>query len=192
VEKPGDIRLLRFYLEQDARWNLSPQCAYLEYRLRSWAAHYLLPPLDILNVGIGAGLWDDYLGYLLDGRGTLTSVDRDAEVCELFRYRQAREQHPAPARVVCADLLADELQLEFDAVTLIGSTATELGPHGEVLAAAGGRVRSGGMLFYSDDAASHPAERFRQLCPALGLEVRGFEEDRRLNLPFYLFVAARA
>ena len=62
-----------------------------------------------------------------------------------------------------------------------------------VLAAArSARVRSGGMLFYSDDAASHPAERFRQLCPALGLEVHGFEEDRRLNLPFYLFVAARA
>jgi hypothetical protein len=97
-------RLLARYIERGSEpWNLSPEAAYLDYRLRAWAAE-LVPPVvrAALNVGIGEGSWDDYLGHLLAGRAALTSLDIDPRVCEMLAYRQRREGHPNPSRVICA------------------------------------------------------------------------------------------
>ncbi len=130
----GDAELLAHYLERHGpeaqRWNLSPESLLIELEIRRFFRERVVhrPGLRICNIGIGVGEWDDYLGYWLDGRGTLTSVDRDADICALFEYRQRREGHPYPGRVVCADVLSDSLQAgAFDIVTCIGSTLHEMG-----------------------------------------------------------------
>jgi SAM-dependent methyltransferase len=190
-----DARLLRFYLERggpEARWNLSPECSYLDYRLHGWAAEHLLagPCASVLNLGIGAGAWDDWLGYLLDGKGRITSVDRDPHCVDLLAYRQHREQHPNPASVRCADFLRDQLPGGFDVVTMIGSTASETGDPAAALGAAVRMLAPGGRLFYADFHHLSPPEVFPPLANDLGLRVVHHDEDRTLpGLGFYLYVA---
>ncbi len=190
-----DARLLRFYLERggpEARWNLSPECAYLDYRLHGWAAEQLLlgPCASVLNIGIGAGHWDDWLGYLLDGHGRLTSIDRDGAIADTLRYRQQREGHPNPARAHCVDVLRDRIDGRFDVVTLIGSTAAETGEWQTALAVASRALNPGGRLFYADFHHLSPPENFPPLAAELGLDVILHEEDRTLpGLGFYLFIA---
>jgi len=190
-----DARLLRFYLERggpEARWNLSPECSYLDYRLHSWAAEQVLSGghANVLNVGIGAGAWDDWLGYLLEGRGQLSSVDVDADIADMLRYRQRREGHPNPARVLCADLLRDEITGGFDVVTVIGSTASETGAWQAALAAAARLLGDGGRLFYCDFHHLNPPEAFPQLAAEIGLHVVHHDQDRTLpGLGFYLYIA---
>jgi protein-L-isoaspartate O-methyltransferase len=124
-----DSKLLDHYLERGhQRWNVSLAAAYLDYEMRRYVTERmpLRRPLRVCNVGIGVGLWDDWLGHLVGG--VITSVDIDRDICELFALRQRRERHPYPARVVCGDVLAGALHGEpFDVITCIGSTLGESG-----------------------------------------------------------------
>jgi SAM-dependent methyltransferase len=189
-----DAGLLRFYLDRggpEARWNLSPESSYLDFRLHSWAAEYLLdgPCESVVNLGIGAGHWDDWLGYLLVGRGRLTSVDADVAVTDMLAYRQHRERHPNPAAVRRLDFLTDRISDKFQVVTLIGSTAAVSDPRA-ALAAATDLMAPGGRLFYADFHHLSPPEAFPPLAGALGLKVLVHDEDRNLpGLGFYLFIA---
>jgi hypothetical protein len=83
-------------------------------------------PRRVCNVGIGVGLWDDWLGYVIAGE--ITSIDRDRDICEVFELRQCRERHPHPARVICGDVFDRALTGDaFDVITCIGSTLHESG-----------------------------------------------------------------
>ena len=55
-------------------WNLSVEQKYLEYRITAFFEENfpVARGADICNIGIGAGYWDRYLSYRLDG-GSLTS-----------------------------------------------------------------------------------------------------------------------
>src|SRR5688572_470403 len=129
-----DARLLDHYIHRGhGPWNVSLEASYLDFELRR-ALVTRLPtkrPLRVCNVGIGVGLWDDWLGYLVGA--SITSVDRDRDICEVLELRQRRERHPYPARVLCGDVLAgvlDELGERgerFDLITCIGSTLGESG-----------------------------------------------------------------
>src|SRR5436190_1501967 len=107
---PTDVDLLGFYLNANApeagRWNGSPEALFLELAIRSEFRADIEKRSNtrVLNVGIGTGGWDDFLGYWLEDRGQLVSLDRDREVCALLRYRQRREGHPYPALVLRGDL----------------------------------------------------------------------------------------
>jgi protein-L-isoaspartate O-methyltransferase len=88
-------------------------------------------PVRVCNIGIGVGLWDDWLGYVIGGE--ITSVDRDREICEVLELRQRRERHPHPARVICGDVLLGALDGQsFDVITCIGSTLHESGAPSEL------------------------------------------------------------
>lgn len=194
-----DQKLLQFYLAlggpEAGPWNLSPRSAYLEYRLRTWLEGYLLPSsgIEVCNIGIGVGFWDDFLGYHILGHGRLTSIEIDSEICEVFGYRQKREGHPNPARVLCMDILSEDIPKErFDFVTLIGSTASEAGDHERLLFQTTRLLKAGGFLFYSDFSEKHPAEKFRALSGALGVEILVHEEDARFSdMLFYFFLAKK-
>lgn len=150
----NDKRLLRFYLERGSaeaqRWNLSPGNLAAELSTRTLVREWVKPRrgYEVCNLGIGVGEWDDYLGYWLEGRGTLTSVDDDADICAVFRHRQKRERHPNPSRVLCRDLLAPRPPLgPFDLVTLVGSTASEAGRLDATVSAGLSLLKPGGGLF---------------------------------------------
>ena len=179
-----DARLLAHYLERGAEpWNLSAEAAYLEHATRAWARPRLPArrPLAAVNVGVGVGLWDDWLGHALGRGAALTSVDVDPEVCALLAYRQRREGHPHPARVVCADVLAGTLPAAgFDLVTAIGSTVAEVGGGAAALAALARLVAPGGRLLIEIPGQTDPA-RLAAAVTAAGLAVVDARVDRHLS-----------
>lgn len=139
-----DARLLEYYVQRGhGPWNLSLDAAWLDYALRRYVTERIPVgpvgpdgpircggpagrPIRVCNVGIGVGLWDDWLGYVVGDE--ITSVDRDREICDVFSLRQLRERHPHPARVICGDVLVGALAGEsFDVITCIGSTLHESG-----------------------------------------------------------------
>ncbi|MFD2117569.1 hypothetical protein ACFSTH_12890 [Paenibacillus yanchengensis] len=105
-----DEKLFRYYLDlkspEAGEWNSSPQCLYTEMVTRDYIrkSFAIFDGIKVCNVGIGAGDWDDYLGYWLKETGELTSIDIDSEICEMFEYRQQRERHPNPAKVICTNI----------------------------------------------------------------------------------------
>ncbi|MEQ1506413.1 MAG: class I SAM-dependent methyltransferase [Myxococcota bacterium] len=129
------------------RWNLSPECLYVECWTRVFLREHLEPQScpTVCNVGVGAGDWDDWLGYWLEGHGSLVSVDIDGALVHEFRERQARDRHPNPARAIHGDLLKAELG-RFSLVTLVGSTLHETHAPALALQTAQRWVEPGGWL----------------------------------------------
>ncbi len=125
------------------------------------------------NVGIGVGLWDDWLGHVV--RARITSIDRDPQICRVLALRQSRERHPFPAEVVCGDVLAGALDgRAFDAITCVGSTIEEGGralEHALVACLAPGGVLLVGETLPAGAPAPAGAElrRFRDIALALRL-----------------------
>src|SRR5688572_26129914 len=124
-----DALLLEHYIHRGHEsWNVSLEASFLDYELRRalLAAFPALADreperaLRVCNVGVGVGLWDDWLGYTIGA--AITSVDRDRDICEVFALRQRRERHPHQARVICGDVLTGILDGEqFDLITCVGS-----------------------------------------------------------------------
>lgn len=127
-----DDDLLAHYVARGHEaWNVSLEATWLDYELRSFVASRLPAkrPLAVCNVGIGVGLWDDWLAHQVGG--AITSVDRDPEICRIFGIRQRRERHPHPSMVICADVRDGVLDgLAFDVITCVGSTLDESGDRG--------------------------------------------------------------
>lgn len=131
-------------------WNLSLQNKYLEYMFaRFFEENFPIPQgADLCNIGIGAGYWDRYLSYRLNG-GTLTSIDIDALCCRQLEECLKNEHNPNPVRVTHSDvMLLDGLTGRFDIVTMVGSARLESGLHESILEKALSFLKSGGSLFY--------------------------------------------
>jgi 2-polyprenyl-3-methyl-5-hydroxy-6-metoxy-1,4-benzoquinol methylase len=147
-----DADLLAHYLERGREpWNVSLEASWLDYELRAYVAARLPTkrPLRVCNVGIGVGLFDDWLGHHLGAE--ITSVDRDAEVCRIFTLRQRREQHPHPARVICGDVRDGALAGQsFDVITVVGSTLDESGDRGATLRALQESLAPDGVLLVAE------------------------------------------
>lgn len=128
-----DAELLAHYVARGAEpWNTSLEAAWLDYELRAWVAPRLPrgPRIRIANIGIGVGLWDDWLAYEVGA--PVTSIDVDPDIRRVFAARQRREQHRFPSRVLAA-LPPGE---RFDAITIVGSTLAETGADRDALEAA--------------------------------------------------------
>lgn len=152
-------RLFHYYImchtpipEGGAEWNLSPEHNYLfGFAVRDFIrrTYILTHGIKACNAGIGVGEWDDFLGYWLRDWGTLTSMDIDTPICEVFAYRQKRERHHNPSRVVNEDIFKTTLAHDsFDLVTIIGSTPQETHNPPAALDCCFTLVKPGGCLFY--------------------------------------------
>jgi SAM-dependent methyltransferase len=195
--KIDDRRLLRYFLDRghpDAAWNLSPDAAFLDYKLRSWTERVIGESrgrLDACNIGIGTGDWDDFLGYAIAGRGTLTSIDIDPEICAVLRYRQRRQGHTNPATVRCRDLLRLGWSSRFDLVTIVGSTVAETGAYDAALTRALELLRPRGRLFYADFDHLHAPSRFAPLARTARARIlRRHVARTPAGLAFYAVLAA--
>ena len=147
-----DSELLAHYIARGREaWNTSLEAAWLDYELRAFVKARLPArrPLSVLNVGIGVGLFDDWLGHAVGGR--ITSVDRDPEICRIFELRQRREDHPHPARVICGDVRDGVLGTEkFDVITVVGSTLEESGDRGATRRALQAALAPAGVLLVAE------------------------------------------
>lgn len=160
-----DDKLLNYYLAlkhpEAAQWNGSPACLHTELSTRDYIrkTYSIQSGMQACNVGIGTGDWDDYLGYLLKGKGSLTSLDMDQEICEIFAYRQLREGHPNPSKVVCESIFTTTLpEKSFDLVTLLGSTVRQSGDAHNCLDASMRLLKQGGALMFMTNLKNSPIQ----------------------------------
>jgi ubiquinone/menaquinone biosynthesis C-methylase UbiE len=161
--KITDAELFLHYLSvgapDAALWNLSPESLGLEATIRGTFVQRVKPKRGCraLNIGIGAGAWDDFLGYWLEGQGSLFSLDTDERIASVLAYRQWREGHTNPAHV----LVADAAQLpfrpgSFDLVVMVGSTLTEAADAKTLLARCLSLVRPGGLVYLNQITTDAP------------------------------------
>jgi len=163
-----DADLLAHYLERGGEpWNVSLEASWLDYELRAWVKPRLPArwPLAVCNIGIGVGLWDDWLGHELGV--SITSIDSDPEICRRFRLRQARERHPHPAIVRCFDASTGVLGVgRFDVITIVGSTLAEAVDRMALERRAVAALAPGGVLLIADVGNREPppdADEIRRL-----------------------------
>ncbi|HUS32183.1 MAG TPA: class I SAM-dependent methyltransferase [Kofleriaceae bacterium] len=147
-----DAELLAHYIARGREpWNTSLEASWLDYELRAFVIARLPTqrPLLVLNVGIGVGLFDDWLGHVIGGR--ITSIDRDADICRILELRQRREGHPHPARVICGDVRDGVLDGQsFDVITVVGSTLEESGDRGATTRALQSALTPTGQLLVAE------------------------------------------
>jgi len=191
-----DRRLFEWYLASEGPdagpWNRSPRSLYIEHWTRSFIMGQIepFPGIEVCNVGIGAGGWDNFLCDWLEGKGQLTSVDVDPGICELFEYRQKREGHPNPATVVCADILRDSLPAgSFDVVTVIGSTVAESKDYDGCLSSCWRLAREDGHMMYMD-FPRRPPEQFEAWAASHGAAIDVRTDDETAGA--YAFWVRRA
>ena len=156
------------------KWFLSPERLFLDCWTRAFLRDHVAPsalaeagdtapPVRACNVGIGAGEWDDWLGFWLHGHGELVSVDINEHQVKGLAQRQAREGHPNPSTVMHADLLRAELG-PFDLVTVVGSTLHETHAPARALRCATQWVRPGGLLYATVmHGMGDPEQLFREI-----------------------------
>ena len=147
-------------------WNLSLQNKYLEYMFAKFFEENfpVFPGAELCNIGIGAGYWDRYLSYRLDG-GTLTSIDIREICCRQLEECLVNEKNPNPVRVIHSDvMLLDDLAGRFDIVTMVGSTRSESGLHEAILSKAVSFLKRGGSLFYQSLDREETEEWVRAFC----------------------------
>lgn len=152
-----ETELLAHYVERGGEpWNVSLEAAWLDYELRAWMKPRLPArwPAPVCNIGIGVGLFDDWLGHEL---GTsITSIDRDPLICRTFAARQRRERHPNPAQVRCGDACSVLGTSRFDAITIVGSTLAETGDRDQLERAARAALVPGGTLLVAEVGNREP------------------------------------
>lgn len=189
-----DGKLLQYYLElkspEAGVWNTSPQCIHTELVTRDYMRRNftLTKGIQVCNVGIGTGDWDDYLGYWLKDIGSLTSIEIDKEICEIFTYRQARERHPNPSQVICKSIFDSELPKEsFDIVTLIGSAINEIGEFKMCMDACFNLLKPGGNLMFMAHLKSSPSKMIMEyLKNRKYVLIKGERYEEFPEYPFYI------
>jgi SAM-dependent methyltransferase len=199
IELTMEQRLFHFYVmchtpipDGGAEDNLSPEVHYFYFAAGDFIRRYctLSRGIQVCNVGIGVGEWDDFLGYWLKDWGTLTSVDIDTPISELFAYRQQRERHHNPSRVVNEDIFKTTLPpASFDLVTIIGSTPQETHNPPAALDCCFKLVKPGGYLFYMgmiDPVAGDWFEEYLRLQPFVVSQKQVFDYFPEMELVAYL------
>ena len=177
------------------RWNLTHKNLYVEYNIRKFFSENinLKTCKSICNVGIGAGEWDDFLGYMSEGICRITSIDVDKNICCKFELRQNFESHPNPSIVLNDNVLNNNLMWEsFDLVTVIGSTIAEIGNYELALSQCLKLLKKNGLIFYSDFYGFNEPVRFVEFTGNNRIIIHHHAEFREIeSVKFYIFIAQK-
>lgn len=173
-------------------WNLSVESKYLEYRITAFFEENFTvgEGADICNVGIGAGYWDRYLSYQLQG-GSLTSIDLDGNICRGLSECLKNEGNPSPVKIIHKDVMeCTELCGKFDIVTMVGSTRLESGLFESILERLFSLLKPGGCLYYQSIAQDEDAEAVKTLCRRNGLQVENYLQEKPFGRPYHYWKIA--
>lgn len=184
VEHSGTDKdfLLRTYAQmydgEAGPWNLSVENKYLEYRFAFFFEKYfrIHPGDNLCNIGIGAGAWDRYLAYQLQG-GKLTSIDIDPLCCRQFREGVDFEQNPNLIEVVCGDVMTLDYHDAFEIVTMVGSTKLNSGTGLRIVEQVMGYVKSGGSLYYQSLDREENIDQVIRLAHRQNMELSALEQE---------------
>lgn len=160
-------------------WNLSLQNKYLEYAITKFFEENFPIPRGaaICNIGIGAGYWDRYLSYRLNG-GMLTSIDILEICCRQLEECLVNECNPNPVRVIHSDVMQLEgLSDDFDIVTMVGSARRESGLREAVLSKAVSLLKNGGSLYYQTLDEDETEDWVRDFCEKRPVTVEAYLLD---------------
>lgn len=157
-------------------WNLGVKNKYLEYMITKFFEENfeVKEGENICNVGIGAGCWDRYLSYKLNG-GTLTSIDIDEECCRHLQEGLIIEKNPNAVEVIHSDvMLVEGCENKFDVVTVVGSTRLESGLYEALLGKAISFIKKGGSMYYQTLDRDEKMNDFLELCNKYGLTAENY------------------
>ncbi|MEL6343559.1 MAG: methyltransferase domain-containing protein [Myxococcota bacterium] len=131
------------------RWNLSPERLYLDFWTRFFLRNHLTPDHlnHICNVGVGAGEFDDWLGYWNHGRARLSGIDVEPSIIHMLTERQRIERHLYPTEGVVGGLFQIDHLKDIDLITAVGSTLHETANQEEALTALQRWLKPGGLLY---------------------------------------------
>jgi len=196
------LRLLKhyasFYGPEAGPWNLSPECLFVDYKLRAFAKNLLethfppSTPVAVCNVGIGQGDWDIFLSYAIASRGDLTSVDISSDTCRTLHARLSVEENPNSIRIVNEDINQTTLPAAaFDLVTLIGSTLEESGGGDRTLESCLRLLKPDGVLMYADFVKYRPLTFLHEFAETHCLRLVACDDCSDHSLPFYAAALVR-
>lgn len=168
----------QMYAPEAGPWNLSVENKYLEFRFADFfEKHFVvLEDTNICNIGIGAGEWDIYLSYKLKS-GSLTSIDQLEICCRQLEQRLLCEGNPNDVKVICSDVMALDLDGQFDIVTMVGSTAIEGGIGLALFEKAVSFVKVGGAVYYQLLDEKEDCNEVLQAAYRHGMKLAVFIED---------------
>lgn len=179
----------QMYAPEAGPWNLSVENRYLEYRFAAFfEEHFTVEPgADICNIGIGAGEWDRYLSYRLQG-GSLTSIDRLENCCRQLKCRLQCEENPNEVAVVCADAMQLDYAEKFDIVTMVGSTAMESGEAMALLEKAFRFVKKGGAVYYQTLDENEDCDKTLRSAFRSGMKLGAMGRDASHGITAYYYM----
>ena len=177
------------YDSQAGPWNLSVQNKYLEYMFAKFFEENFRVEKNmcICNIGIGAGYWDRYLSYKLNG-GSLTSIDIDELSCRQLRECLVNEKNPNEVKIIHSDvILTTGLDESFDIVTMVGSSRLESGLYEAILEKTFTFVKKGGSLYYQSLDRKETQEEFEELCKRnnMGIEIYLSDKNYGFNAQYW-------
>ena len=170
----------QMYGPEAGPWNRGVTNKYLEYRFTAFFEENFAVKSgdDLCNVGIGAGAWDRYLSYRLEG-GTLTCIDIDPLCCRQLCEGLICEENPNHVEIICSDVMELELTNRFDIVTLVGSTERESGRGAALLEKAASFVKPGGSLYYQTLFEDLPEAQILETTRCCGMTPEAVEIEER-------------
>ena len=160
-------------------WNLSVENKYLEYMFAKFFEENfeVKENANICNIGIGAGYWDRYLSYKLD-KGSLTSIDIAEDACRQFEECLVNEKNPNKVNIIHSDvMLVENLEEQFDIVTMVGSARLESGLFESIIEKAFSFLKTGGSLYYQSVDKNETKESVVALCEKNGMKVENYLLD---------------
>ena len=160
-------------------WNLSLTNKYLEYMITKFFEENFEIERDtnICNIGIGAGYWDRYLSFKVNG-GKLTSIDIDEECCKQLRECLANEKNTNPVEIIQSDVtLVTDMNNCFDLITMIGSTRIESGLYEQIIVKAFDMLKTAGTLYYQTLDRNETKEDFQKICYEYGIKIEKYYFD---------------
>ncbi len=119
------------YNDECGKWNTSLTCKWIDYEeTRIFEENFKIDDAkNILNIGIGPGVWDRYLSYKMSKDSQLTSIDIDTEITDTFKACLQNEGNKRNIEILNMNFFDYEPIKKFDIITLVGSAVLEIGDY---------------------------------------------------------------
>ncbi len=138
------------YNEECGKWNTSLVCKWIDYEeTKFFEEHFKIDSAkNLLNIGIGPGVWDRYLSYKMNKDSKLTSIDIDPDITDTFIACLENEGNKRNIEILNINFFDYKPSNKFDIITLVGSAVLEIGDYQKLFLKALSHLSKNGELYY--------------------------------------------